>query len=380
MLSNARHSQQILAYLVATLVCVLPATAGPEDEALQGIESLLSQMQVQVILADPAGYLELIDPSESEFNQEQTMWAADLEAHAPETFEIKVDGPVELDVSGAQCRVTMSWTMPEENPREVSYPARFTFAQNGWRYAGEVWSSHQIDKLDVLYIEDGLESVAQKVAAVFPDIRQHVDSVFITELDHLQTVKLYTSMRHLQASIYLSYKESLGGWNEPGESIKVLARTKSSKSGLRRLLAHEYGHVAMFAMGNHATKIPWWAQEGVAQLASEPYGTNAESIVRRWAKKDKLLDWSLMTDFRKTDPKNYGYVYNQGHHMVAFIREQWGGDAWVSWLQDMAQGNSLEQSTMNNLQLSFDQLNQKWRASLPEPEQKAPEDEPKDDA
>lgn len=327
------------------------------------------------MLADPAAYLELIDQSDPQFMQEQTMWAADLDANTPEFFEMTIGESLTLDPDGARCKVTLAWTMPNAATREISYPALFTLANDGWRYAGEDWSAHQIEKLRVLYFEDELLPVAQTIGAVFPEIRERIDTVFDAKLDHLQTVKLYSSMRHLQASIYLSYTEALDGWNEPGESIKIRARAKTSQRGLRPLLAHEYGHVAMFAMGDHATQIPWWAQEGVAQLAAD---ANPDSAVQRWAKSDKLLDWSLMADFRKTDPKHFKYVYTQGHHMVAFVREQHGDQAWVNWIRSMAQGSSLDQSTLDNLQLSFEDLDRQWRDSLPKPvaQPQDPQDEP----
>jgi hypothetical protein len=216
------------------------------------------------------------------------------------------------------------------------------------------------------YLE-GAELPAQNVVEVLPEVRAHVDAGFENTIRRVQEVKLYKNMRHLQASIYLSYTDGLGGWNEPGEAIKVLADGCRSKRMARPLLAHEYGHCATFEYGPATSKMPWWVLEGVAELSAEEFGRGRsmmEARVKRWAQQDALAPWEEMADFFTCPSKWQGHVYAQGHHMVAYVSEKWQRQRRNQWLRLMAQGKTLDEATQEALGLSFDALDAQWRESL----------------
>ncbi|QYU68435.1 hypothetical protein J4558_27165 [Leptolyngbya sp. 15MV] len=196
----------------------------------------------------------------------------------------------------------------------------------------------------------------------------------------VQQVKVFDSMAHLQQSIYLSYPDALGGWNEPGESIKLLGSEGSSTKMVRVLLAHEYGHVASFEMGEPINDAPWWVLEGVAELAAQRYAgswTAVDRTVRGWAKAGLLSDWALLADFRGEARNHIDRVYTQGHHMVGYVSSLAGRDGRNAWLRAMARGLSLDQATREALGMTFEELDRRWRESLLTP---APRREPQPDA
>jgi hypothetical protein len=269
----------------------------------------------------------------------------------------------------------MSWRMPGGSDRTMSYPARFVRGESGWLYDGESWKIVGSDRVTIYY-EGDLADAAKNVADVLPDVRKHVHEGFGLENDasltgRTQEVKLYTSMKHLQQSIYLSYRDALDGWNEPGESIKVLARDNTSKSALRGLLAHEYGHVASFELGPKATDMPWWILEGVADLSAQTYTNDwkfVDRTVRHWAGAGELVEWDRLSDFHGEATQHMAQVYYQGHHMVGYISDRFGRDKRNDWMRGMANGESLDDATRRVLGLSFKQLDQDWRGTLkPEP-------------
>jgi hypothetical protein len=174
-------------------------------------------------------------------------------------------------------------------------------------------------------------------------------------------------MRHLQQSLYLSYTDPLDGWNEPGESIKLLAHEGTGKDALRALLAHEYGHVATFELGPRATDMPWWVLEGVADLSAQQYSDDWEAVdatVRRWAAKDALVGWERLADFHGEAPQHATHVYVQGHHMLGYISERFGRERRNAWMRAMANGATLDDATRNVLGLAFADLDTQWRQSL----------------
>lgn len=352
------------------------AQAGPErlDPAVvrPQIEELLRQITVAVGAADQEGYLSHVSRTDPCFSQEQENWAKDLGRKAPESFEVALtDAELTCTPSEAQGRVRWVWRMPGGSDRAVNFIARFVRGESGWLYAGEKWNVLEGDHCRVSYA-DGLEDAARIVVEVLPAIREHVHEGFELQADkdlteRVQQVKLYASMRHLQQSIYLSYRDGLGGWNEPQEAVKVLSRASASKSGLRVLLAHEYGHVATFALGPKANDMPWWILEGVAELAAQAYSRDDKSVdrmVRRWAANDGLIEWDKLADFHGGATQHMAQVYAQGHHMVSFVSGRFGREGRNRWLREMAQGATLDDATAKVLGLSFAELDRDWHASL----------------
>ncbi len=361
--------------------------AAPEPAGIRAaLEPMLNDMAAAAAAADQARYLSFISTSDPVFLKEQQNWAKDLSRKAPESVTMQIE-PDSIGVGpdgSAVGRLTTTWKMPGGRERTVTFPARFVKSDTRWLYAGEKWNVIKGEGSLVLYENESLKSVAEAVAKVLPEVRAHVDEGFeygegapIKKL--VQQVKLYTSMRHLQQSIYLSYTDSLGGWNEPEESIKILSSRGTTEGTLRVLLGHEYGHVATFYLGSKANDMPWWILEGIAELSSAKFAKSSARIdrmVKGWAKTDKLVAWDKLADFHGEALNHQLNVYNQGHHMVAFIESTYTRHKLNAWMAAQAGGSTMDKATHDVLGLSFDELDAKWRASLVVEEPKKP-DEPK---
>ncbi|HYE02547.1 MAG TPA: hypothetical protein VD963_04860 [Phycisphaerales bacterium] len=406
------------------------------------IGQALRQMEAAVLAANQEAYLAWVVPAESDpvFRTEQVNWAKDLGRHVPAEFTLEIVDPAAPQVGDAgapgpaaaappdqpvppppgtpddpavpppvytanEARFTlrMTWRMPPAPPRDdpaaepvpkrerrVSFPVRFVRLplSGRWYYAGEDWASvtgaayaPDSGPVVVKYLGDSRD-IAERVAETLPRVRRRVDEGFEYRPAITQEVKLYPSMRHLQASIYLSYADPLSGWNEPGEAIKILARENMMAGALEPLLAHEYGHVATFELGEHATKMPWWLVEGVAELAAEAFSPGladaSRAAVESWARRGRLAPWEPMADFYTCPPRYHGHVYRQGHHLLGFVSETFGRTKRNQWLTLMARGGTLDEATAGALGLSWAQLDERWRATLPtaEPPQPEPDPEP----
>lgn len=357
--------------------------------------------------------LRIVDPAERKANEEASEPAdgkqtGDKPAAAP--AEEDTDFPFEFTADRAVFELEMSWEItvpladgetgePDHLVRSVSYPVVFERQGERWLFKGERWveirgddEAHGEDSTDkaegnddapppnaaaaastrdnVVLCFPGYEELAQRIAEVLPAVRARVDQGFGAEVPHRQVVKIYPTMRHLQASIYLSYVDGLSGWNEPKESIKVLGDPNATRASLRPLLAHEYGHVATFEMGPKATDIAWWAIEGVAELSAEGFRRNSmrrvETRVLQWAAEDALAPFAQITDFRNTPRQYMSRVYTQGHHMVAYIAERFGRARLNDWFRAMANGSSMDDATRTVLGVEggFGALDTDWRAEL----------------
>ncbi len=348
----------------------IPAT----DADVATLHTLIDRMTRAVLATDVAGYTSCVDTSDPIFLQEQKNWAKDLERKPVEVFSIKAENIRTLNQHQVIADLTMNWKIKDAgSPRFLKFVARFVDRKGQLLYAGEHWKVLEREGVRVFF-DAGRENIASMICDIMPDIRKHVHNGFALTIDRAQEIKLYSSMSHLQQSIYLSYTDGLSGWNEPGESIKMIASAHPDKEGMTSVLAHEYGHVCTFELGPRANDAPWWVLEGVAELSSEFYDDNgqfAQRAVRRMAKNGRLRDWASLSDFHNTKQADMQMVYTQGHAMLGYISERFGREKRIAWLRAMATGSSIDDACMAIFDLSFADLDTQWRDAL-KPKEEAP--------
>lgn len=407
----------MLTPLLALTTCLLVAPApSPTQRLTEAIDTLFLEMEHAVLAGDQRAYLALIDHDDPVFVQEQENWAKDLARGLPAAFDmVRVAEPVLAGTpdgtTDLRAMVEMRYTPgtaegePAQGPRVIRFRARFTSAFDhvgvdamvaedsrlniGLLYAGEAWDILEHGTTRVMF-PPRYRDAAQIVVDALPPIRLHVDAQMGSDnSEHIQVVKLYGDMQHLQSSIYLSYVDGLSGWNEPGEAIKIMARDSRNPRSMDGLLAHEYGHAATFGMGESANAMPWWTLEGIANYVSEAYRAdyatpdanpaaprpipeNLAAILTTWSDENRLPAWSELTDFYTVEQKWMGNVYTQGQHMIAYITDRFGVEPRNAWLRAMAQGASLDDATRSVLSVSFDELDAQWRAALSPPPPDAP--------
>jgi hypothetical protein len=392
------------------------------------IELVLGEMEKAVLAGDAAAYLKHVDVRDPVFRKEQENWAADLKLHVPAMFDLEIveaagngaSAPAEPSAdteasddddkppsperrdektatfweNRAEFTLRMSWHFDEANTaaggskkRSVEYPVSFERADDdAWVYLGERWITIEqgaesaspavepgTSPKNTLRVRvrapEGFDAAARAVADVLPGIREVVEQEFGVTNSTIPEVKLYPTMAHLQASIYLSYVDGLSGWNEPHESIKILARRRMQPANLRPLLGHEYGHVATFLMGEHINKAPWWILEGTAELAAARWSVSPEDAVnaaKKWAADGELADWNDLADFRTVDRNKTRYVYRQGQAMMTYITTTYGSDKRNAWLRELAAGKTIDEASKTVFEQSFGELDAAWRASLSE--------------
>jgi len=352
---------------------VLSVIVSTEPTLQDDIESTLAGMASTALAADMDAYLEHVWAGEPEFYQEQWSWAIDLERIAPTVlaFDI-IDG---LDVVGDDVHADVRITWNSENwtgeDRVIDVPMRFVEDDGEWLYAGRRWSELVGDGVRVLYA-DGLGESAIRAIDVWPGIKEMVEAGFERTLDTPQVIKMYTSMPELQFSIFQSYIEPLGGWNEPMESIKLVGNNFST-GHLKGVLGHEYAHAVTFSIAPpdvavaRAHAVPWWVHEGIAELATQGFTPNrgrTQRTVEYWFANDNLQQWENLTDFYTVDTAHYGHVYLQGRHMVSYVNENFGKGSRITWIELMMEGATIEEASELAFGKAWSEIDSDWRASV----------------
>jgi hypothetical protein len=343
------------------------------------VHQVIDAMQAAILKADTGAYMALVDPSDPFFATEQRAWISDLQSHPVEDIEIAIawNESVRLQDDGtAIAPIEIVWHVQgEELDRSFAYEALFepVGKPNGqWVFAGRGWEVADYDTPSVRVYADAVHEdlahlAASRAAVLREKIAQNMGQAIDPENASEIVVKVYPDMSSLQASIYLSYTDSLSGWNEPGESIKILGRKNFSQERLDPLLAHEIGHSVSFEFGEKINLAPWWTLEGIAEVAAGLFRDSWEGKNKRisnMAKKDDLRDWALLADFRGEANNHARHVYLQGWSMIDYIDRIFTVEKRNLWFTALAQGASLDEASKEALGISFDQLDQQWHQSL----------------
>ncbi len=370
--------------LAACVSCVAFAHADspiPAD-AIESIRvnQVLESMQQAVSDRDAGAYMSLVDPSDPVFATEQRAWFADLQRDLVEDiqFSIAWNEPVRLQSDGsAIAPIEITWhVLTEELDRHYAYNARFAplgSVTGQWAFVGRAWDVNLLETQGVrVYADQQHEQLAKLAESRAVEIRD-----VIAENLQAQTgadsgiaeivIKVFPQMSGLQASIYLSYIHGLSGWNEPGESIKILGKKDFDQSWIDPLLAHEIGHAVSFEFGPEINNAPWWTLEGIAEVAAGLFRDSRESKNRRiatLAQKDDLRDWDLLADFKGEARNHARYVYLQGWSMIDYIDRTQGVEQRNLWFARLGQGDSIDQASKAVFGFSFDKLDQQWHQSL----------------
>lgn len=379
---------------IIPVLCIAVSTLAYADSPLpaDSIESIrvhqvVDAMQAAIIKADVGAYMALIDTTDPVFATEQRAWISDLQTHPVEDIEVAIawNEPVRLQDDGsAIAPIEIAWHVEgEELDRHFAYQALFEpiASSNGrWIFVGRAWEVSDFNTLGVRVYSDaihkGIAHLAAERAAILRDKIAENMGMQVGAGSEV-VVKVYPDMSSLQASIYLSYTDSLSGWNEPGESIKILGREKFSQERLDPLLAHEIGHSVSFDFGSEINLAPWWTLEGIAEVASGLFRDSWERKNKRiatMAQKDDLRDWDLLADFRGEANNHARHVYLQGWSMIDYIDRIFTVEKRNSWFTVLAAGASLDEASQSALGITFADLNTQWHQSLldwtppPEPE------------
>lgn len=345
----------------------------------QRVHDIVQTMQTAIERDDPGAFMALIDPSDPVLITEHRAWFAELAVSPVNDLTIAIDPDEPLireDDGSVVAHLAITWRVPsEDKDRRYDLPARFAplASPNGqWHFTGRAWAIAITDTPGVrIYCDQKHADIAQLTLQRVPEIRNRIAAdmgIDPAKGDlHEVVVKIYPKMSELQASIYPSYTNGISGWNEPGESIKILGRDEMPQDRLDPLLAHEIGHAVSFEYGPQINSAPWWTLEGVAEVAAGLFRNSWETRntrIVRLAHKDDLRDWHLLADFKGEALNHARYVYLQGWSMVDYIDRTFGKDARNAWFTRLGHGDTLGAASRAVLGIGFEELDAQWRQSL----------------
>jgi len=364
----------VLLLFASSMVLQVGAQSDFEDE----IEALIADMQEAVLAQDAELYLSYVDLSDVVFAREHSNWAYEwAEEDFVTDFELSISN-LELaedddQLAIADLRLRWEATLPEQTGLTARYTVQFTYNADDerWLYAGEYWVSTLTDNF-VVHAPLGFEVQVDDLLPILPEVYDSVTTAYEYIPQNPMEIKIYADSQSLGATTLLSLP-LIGGWNEPGESLKIVG---GNPMYMPSIVAHEFTHFLTFDQAGTANPMmPWWLNEGISEYFSrsfapdyDPDALDARVMAIQGLEADGgLVAWEMISVFEETPVDLWGYVYPQGYTFAVYMSETFGREARNDWLHLMVD-MSIDEATEAVFAKSFDDLNTSfllWLAGYP---------------
>lgn len=216
---------------------------------------------------------------------------------------------------------------------------------NGWK----------LDDLPFKVINDGIYSIyylekneaeAEKLLADSKEIVDLYKTAFGWDPAEIN-IKLFNQMNEMAATIP---GIRMSGWNEKGESFKVLYDGNSS--GTFQYLSHELTHTLLSDLTNDNASL--YIQEGLATLLQklvrvgssgkvEMYLDYSDSFVDLTKQRGPLLTLEEVAKLNYSDFESKDVFYKQGSFFVNFLIRAYGMDKFKEFLKELKTNPYLDQ-------------------------------------
>jgi hypothetical protein len=356
------------AVVISMLAALLAPTAWGDSAVAQSdsdadeaaLLALVDAMSDAILSQDRETYVNYVDLSDPIFLSEHTYWIDDwMDGNPMDRFAMTL-ADITVTDDTATGSLTIVWARdPDVSYREAEFPALFVRAEDGaWQYAGGAWHTLETEHF-LVHVFPGMEPVAEELIAMLPEIYEHATTSLNHVPDAQMHIKLYDHPDDLGAMIALSLPQ-IRGWNEPGESLKLLVLPDEAPSPA--VMAHELTHFLTFDMANTTDgNYPWWLSEGICEYVASTYWTpeymaDRMEIVAFLAETGQLAPWDKISDFEATPVELWRFVYPQGYVFVRYVSEVYGEAARNDWLWAMAGESDIEAASEAALGVTFETL------------------------
>ncbi len=345
---------------ICFLLAFTASVQGQSDVSSQ-IQNTVAQMRRAIEMRDEKAYSRLVDWSDPVFALEHKRFVDDWVKKGARVLELGISQVVSNGSNVAVGQLRLSWENPTGR-QHTDWAASFRRINNRWLYAGEHWIDVRLPQA-LVRIAPGFERTADAMAQVLPEVLEHVQTTFARRFKNPVQIKLYASAEAVTASVSLN-APIFGGWNEPGEALKLVARN----GGLAKdTLAHEATHNIIFE-GDPENVTPWWVHEGMADFVASKYNPNSVKRqlerVREWSRTNQLIDWAELSDYSTTPLEYWKFVYAQGLAMIVYIHEAYGPEKRNAWLERIAAVKDISRTSFDIFGVDFAALDQAFKLWL----------------
>lgn len=307
-------------------------------EAPAGVILLLRQIETAVIINDQGGYLALLDHDDPEFIVEQTNWFKDRARLQLSRFRMELMEYTQTSPNQGIAQIKTTWARAGQKEEVFYTNSVVTHNGSGWKLGDFALESREFPRFVLKYpenLEKQVDSFSQAAAGAIDRIEQRFPPV---KKERKIVIKAYPAVVPFIRSIKLTLPAWVGGWYEPGESIKLSpGMFAANPQQIDQVIGHEYTHYLVSILSKE--RATYWLQEGLATYFEDPNPAYQQNVI----KKAKNL-WDLPTlhetDLESLNLNDVEQYYAESYFLVRYIAENWGESRLFELLRALGNGLS----------------------------------------
>jgi len=213
--------------------------------------------------------------------------------------------------------------------------------------------------------EERLANVAAEVAQVYPLVSQELAETLKWEMDFRPKIIL-TGDRDAFGKIV--GMDIITAFALPDRDLVVIdtSRVYTKPFSLRSTLKHELCHLLLHH-NIDSVLLPRWIDEGVCQWASggvaELMADDGGRILTKAAVSDRLISIRELARFPMDEPSLI-LAYEESKNIIEYIVRDFSKIKFIQILENLKEGDTINESVQKSLGLSLSELESKWHSSL----------------
>ncbi len=246
--------------------------------------------------------------------------------------------------------------------------SQFYFGRNKIQYDNFEWQVLESDHFNLYYYK-GEEQLAQAAVYFAEEAFNELEQKFNYTLNRSVPLVIYSNHIHFQQTNIMPYHipEGVGGFFEFIKK-RVVIPYGGNMYDFRHVIRHELVHVFTHAkISQTASNIgswespnfPLWFIEGLAELWSTDWDSQAEMVIRDALLYDHLLPLDSEALYRA------GFLlYKEGQSFLGYIEKTYGTDHIRQLMEDFWQYESFEETISGVTDATWESLTLNWKLAL----------------
>ncbi len=179
---------------------------------------------------------------------------------------------------------------------------------------------------------------------------------------------IYATSRDLRGALGPNAAAWIGGQAIPhlGLIVAHISPEEEESSEIGRMIPHELSHVVLYeATHNPYADNPNWLEEGIAVHNQEVADAEYPFLVRNAAEEGRLIPLRALSAEFPSDTELALLSYAESANIIEFILETYGREGLAALVDVFAEGETAEAGVQRALGITLDELEARWRATLP---------------
>lgn len=257
--------------------------------------------------------------------------------------------------------LTYRWIIRDAAGNEVETPPQ-AFIYHDDRF---LWQERSDQGVTVYWYEGGDAFGDELIATATRALGRLQEKIGATVEDPVK-IYIYANTVDMRGALESNEVEWVGGQASPALGLIIGAVAPGDTDEVRRIIPHELSHQVLYqALDNPYRALPLWFDEGLAVYNQETKESVFGLMVDEAARTDQLVPLEALAASFPADPERAYLSYAQSFGVMSHIIDTYGDDSVEQLVEAFDTPMTVDAAIPAVLDMTVDELDAEWRATLP---------------